>query len=856
MRGLRELTTLAFLLALWAIGASRAQAQGLGGLIPGLDEKKEITAADIRRSIDLGTKYLLSVQNPDGSWSGNAQQPGGATALATLALLNSGVPAEHPQIVKALAMLRTQKPEKVYASSLIIMTFCAVEPSRFADSIAEHAAFLVRTQDKGTNDRAFLGGWAYGDAPSRPDNSNSQFALLGLYEAERAEVKVKVPTQVWKDALDYWKAGQNASGSWAYTNRSKNFGTGSMTCAGVSSLIICQSKLSDGDAALTAPDILQCCRGSTLDDEIEQGLKWLGNRFTVDTNPAFPTAEAGGKWLLYYLYGIERIGRLSGRRFFYSPREQPYDWYRLGAEKLIGMQDANLGGKGAWTNSENLIEGDTTVATSLALLFLSKGRRPVVIGKARWGNERDQSWNRHRSDVANLTSYVEKAWRKDFPIGLSWQVVDLEKNPAVEDLLQTPVLFISGSGALPWADDKQRIQLLRDYIDRGGFVFAEACCNDTPGAKEFDRDFRRVMQAVFADRPENTLKRLDPAHPIWRAERQVPVEGLRYVEGIDYGCRTCLVYVPPGKNGTKDGNLGCWWELNFAKDRPMGDEARKRMDGAHYLGLNVLAYATNRELKGKDETLNLKEDRRPPDTGRRDLIYLAKLRHPGECDTAPGAAGDPARGGDATRFPRGGRIAIDRHHGGRVVRLSHGLHARPQVVQPVAGRANAIEEVRRIGGHDFLRRDLLESGFRRFVSRGDEEDLPERTAGTDRADARTDDHQIQGLRFVAGRASPPPPGRRCARRGQTGRPAGTRRREDRRSLRRNLFEVRFELCARTPRLAGMRRLLARRRRTDQLERAAVFAGAVRAGNYDSGIAAASNAFQESVRSSRNTHSSR
>ena len=47
-------------------------------------------------------------------------------------------------------------------------------------------------------------------------------------------------------------------------------------------------------------------------------------------------------------------------------------------------------------------------------------------------------WNHHRNDVANLTSFVETRWKKEFPLGLSWQVVDLA-HAKVEDLLQSPV---------------------------------------------------------------------------------------------------------------------------------------------------------------------------------------------------------------------------------------------------------------------------------------------------------------------------------------------------------------------------------------------------------------------------------
>jgi hypothetical protein len=72
------------------------------------------------------------------------------------------------------------------------------------------------------------------------------------------------------------------------------------------------------------------------------------------------------------------------------------------------------------------------VATSFALLFLAKGRRPVIVAKSRHGPEND--WNRHGHDVAHLVEYVESRWKTDYPAGLSWHIVDTP-TATVDDLL-------------------------------------------------------------------------------------------------------------------------------------------------------------------------------------------------------------------------------------------------------------------------------------------------------------------------------------------------------------------------------------------------------------------------------------
>ena len=64
----------------------------------------------------------------------------------------------------------------------------------------------------------------------------------------------------------------------------------------------------------------------------------------------------------------------------------------------------------------------------------------MLVGKLMHDPEAD--WNHHRSDLANLTSYVERRWGRD----LTWQIIDPAK-ASVEDLLQSPVLFFNGREA-------------------------------------------------------------------------------------------------------------------------------------------------------------------------------------------------------------------------------------------------------------------------------------------------------------------------------------------------------------------------------------------------------------------------
>jgi hypothetical protein len=68
---------------------------------------EEIDAKQLRKAIERGIAFLKSKQDPDqGTWPDHGGQNGGVAALCTLALLNSGVPVEHPVLKRSLTYSR------------------------------------------------------------------------------------------------------------------------------------------------------------------------------------------------------------------------------------------------------------------------------------------------------------------------------------------------------------------------------------------------------------------------------------------------------------------------------------------------------------------------------------------------------------------------------------------------------------------------------------------------------------------------------------------------------------------------------------------------------------------------------
>jgi Mg-chelatase subunit ChlD len=82
----------------------------------------------------------------------------------------------------------------------------------------------------------------------------------------------------------------------------------------------------------------------------------MNAHFTVASHP-----QGSDSWLYYYLYSIERVGRILDTEFIGD-----HEWYPLGAQALIAKQKAD----GAWKGEGE--EDDERIASSFALLFLTR----------------------------------------------------------------------------------------------------------------------------------------------------------------------------------------------------------------------------------------------------------------------------------------------------------------------------------------------------------------------------------------------------------------------------------------------------------------------------------------------------
>lgn len=584
----------AVLSLVWAVPPAGAQA-------PPRDP--DPLADRVRAAIQGGIKYLREQEAGHGNFEWRAIEarvvPGGLTSLATFALLTAGVPPEDPMIQRLLAWIRQQPLEQTYVVSLETMVYAAAGQNEDKVRIQQCVDWLLAARHR--NGKRLVG-WTYGAAGNNADNSNTQYALLGLHEGKVAGARIG--PEVWEEIREYYTRQANGRYlNWGY--HTDDTATPTMTASALCGMLIAGMDVKTGRETLL-PGYTGANRCGQYEDnrDLAAALALVGRQMPREQ---FGVGHMNHKY--YWLYCVERAGRLSGQRWLGE-----VDWYHLGCEWLVDQQRQD---EGCFIG-----EGHPVIATSFALLFLAKGRTPVLISKLVHGrpNQGDEDWNNDRNDARNLVEFVRQEVFRKKP--LAWQVFNprlagdmtaQRLDQLTSDLLQSPIAYFNGHHAPVFTDAEK--QLLRKYVDNGGFLLAEACCSQ----QGFDFGFRALMGELF---PNAKLERIGPGHPIWTASGKFQSDPNKFeLWGINQGCKTVVVYSPR--------DLSCRWESNKLDDG--------RVREALELGANIVAYATGLEAPKPrlTETKVLGDDR--DRTFQRGYLKAAQIWHEGDWRPAPQA---------------------------------------------------------------------------------------------------------------------------------------------------------------------------------------------------------------------------
>jgi hypothetical protein len=555
------------------------------------------TPAEVEDALGRARKFLYSKQR-NGNWeksktrekSGDGQdvtgsQFGGLTGLAVLALLSAGENPQDERLAPAIEFLKNADIVGTYALGVRCqVTMMLPQTPETKALMAKDLQRLLGLMKKRGKAQGFYDYDAEGGATTY-SLSRSQYAVLGVWAA--AQSGHEVPRAYWSTVEKAWIAHQDESGGWNYQlgGRKAYPLTPGMTGVGVATLFITQDQLH-------ASQGVDCKNGPRRAGAIERGIAWMAEHFDQ--------VASGEKYERDYpyatLYAVERIGVAGGLKYFGD-----VDWYQKGADFLIKNQKKN----GSWYGGSGFI--GTLPDTCFGMIFLARGRAPVVFNKLNWqGGERAAAgnWNQRPRDVANLTRWVGRAIERD----LNWQIVNLDS--PLRDLHDAPILYLSGSEAID-IKSEGHLEKLRQYVQGGGMIFAHADC----GARAFANTARKLGLALF---PGYEFRELPAEHPIYTTlYPRAKWKAKPTVLGLSNGVRELMLLVPQS-------DLGRTWQLNTVGGKEEGWQ----------FAANVVAYAADqRDLRFKGDTHVVDE---APDAETTRTVRVARLSYKGNWDPEPG----------------------------------------------------------------------------------------------------------------------------------------------------------------------------------------------------------------------------
>jgi len=182
----------------------------------------------------------------------------------------------------------------------------------------------------------------------------------------------------------------------------------------------------------------------------------------------------------------------------------------------------------------------------------------------------------HPTAFANLLSVI----MKETSVGARFQ----RRTIALSDpeLRQYPFVYLTGHGELRLSGEE--VSGLRAFLQRGGFLLADACCGDLA----FDVSFRRELARIL---PETRLQELPPDHPVFSSFYRIkdvkyttavranfPSLNGPFLEGVEIGGALRVAY--------SRFDIGNGWE---GEEHPFA--LGLLPDSARRLGVNIIIYS-------------------------------------------------------------------------------------------------------------------------------------------------------------------------------------------------------------------------------------------------------------------------
>jgi hypothetical protein len=384
----------------------------VGWAVPRAVRAAPISDDLINRAVARGVAALKSSQQADGSY-GNRFYRSGPTSLAALALLECGVPADDEHVQKAVNVVRNACPDmnETYHLALAIMLL-----DRLNDPLDEPIIHVLTTRL--LEGQQAIGAWSYsipivsddgaktvrtvlvrraelktnpGGPPTeralptpeirdrarlmqeqRPptapgtvaDNSNTQFALLGLWVGRRHGIDTGTALA---RAEAYFRA-SHVNGRWPYRAGGEPGIVAEIvdgpanTCSGLIGLaigtgLVRERQMRTRDEGKN--DKVPKLRDPLKDPVVQAAMNFVGAQVASLVAKGYGDAMRD----LYFLWSVERTGMI-----YSVPVMGGINWYQVGAGFLLRTQLAD----GSWGAGPTITHNDGPISTSFALLLLKR----------------------------------------------------------------------------------------------------------------------------------------------------------------------------------------------------------------------------------------------------------------------------------------------------------------------------------------------------------------------------------------------------------------------------------------------------------------------------------------------------
>jgi hypothetical protein len=346
-------------------------------------------------------------------------------------------------------------------------------------------------------------------------------------------------------------------------------------------------------------------RGGTIILNAGMGSKPFYDSAVKVLNEVFPEAPvrrlSADHPIFHSYYSLDKVNYRQGVRAVYSGNEPWIEGVTLDCRTVAII--SRFGMEVGWDplEDENIMAYEPESAQQLGMNILSyaSGMRNWMqenVKKTRFEDAKqvsvagsmnisqiiyDGDWKtRHVGLSVLLSQYNVKT---GVPVKFSTREIRLTD----PKLFDSPVIYLTGHETFTLKADE--VTALRNYLNNGGLLIAEACC----GRKAFDVAFRENMARVLPGASLNTLR---TGHPLFRLPNDIasmkvtPALAKSFnnapaiapqVLTIETEGNTAVIYSPIGMAGA--------WELSPNKycNSYLEDDALK-------LGVNILMYSSTR----------------------------------------------------------------------------------------------------------------------------------------------------------------------------------------------------------------------------------------------------------------------